>query len=83
MVGRSSISKTGWMLANNVGIIDATYRGNIIVALVKVDEKAEELSLPFKLVQLIPRKLIVMNDEEVERLDVTERDAKGFGSSGN
>ena len=83
MVGRSSISKTGWMIANNIGIIDATYRGNIIVALVKVDEEAKEITLPFKLVQLIPRKLIIMNDQEVDHLNVTERDSKGFGSSGN
>ena len=27
LVGRSSISKTGYMLANNIGIIDAGYRG--------------------------------------------------------
>lgn len=34
LVGRSLISKTGWTLANSVGIIDMTYRGSIIVALV-------------------------------------------------
>jgi dUTP pyrophosphatase len=82
LVGRSSISKTGWMLANNIGIIDASYRGTIIVALVKIDPEALEIELPCKLVQLIPRQLILMEPFEVEYLDDTERGEKGFGSSG-
>lgn len=81
MVGRSSISKTGWMIANNVGIIDSSYRGSIIVALIKIDPDAKELELPMRLVQLIPRKVIHMRDYEVEELDITERGSKGFGSS--
>jgi deoxyuridine 5'-triphosphate nucleotidohydrolase len=81
LVGRSSISKTGWMLANNIGIIDMTYSGSIIVALIRVDPNAKELELPIKLVQLIPRKLIVMDFEEVKELDDTKRGEGGFGSS--
>ena len=82
LVGRSSISKTGWMLANNIGIIDASYTGSVIVALVKIDSDSPELELPCKLVQIIPRKLILMEAIEVDSLDDTERGAKGFGSSG-
>lgn len=82
MVGRSSISKTGYMLANNVGIIDASYRGNIIVALVKIDKDAPDLELPAKLVQIIPRKVWHMQAQECETLEETARAAGGFGSSG-
>jgi dUTP pyrophosphatase len=82
LVGRSSISKSGWMLANNIGIIDASYTGTIIVALVKTDPEAFEIALPCKLVQLIPRKLILMESVEVESLEDTERGENGFGSSG-
>jgi len=82
LVGRSSISKSGWMLANNIGIIDASYTGTIIVALVKIDPEASEIALPCKLVQLIPRKLIIMESAEVESLEDTERGENGFGSSG-
>ena len=82
LVGRSSISKTGWMVANNIGIIDASYTGTVIVALVKIDQDALELELPCKLVQLIPRQLILMEPIEVDSLDDTERGDKGFGSSG-
>ena len=81
IVGRSSISKTGWMLANNVGIIDAGYTGNIIIALVNVFPDAEEIELPKKIVQLIPRKLHMMECREVGSLSETSRqDLGGLGS---
>ena len=82
LVGRSSISKSGWMLANNIGIIDSSYTGTIIVALVKIDPEAFEIALPCKLVQLIPRKLILIESVEVDSLEDTERGENGFGSSG-
>lgn len=81
IIGRSSISKTGWMLANNVGVIDASYRGNIIVALVRVVPEAPEIELPMRLVQLIPRQLILMQPKR-GTLSNTTRGEKGFGSSG-
>jgi len=67
VVGRSSISKSGFTLANNLGIIDAGYTGSIIVALLKVDENAKELELPCKLVQLLPRKLYLMEAVETKK----------------
>jgi len=82
IVGRSSISKSGWMLANNVGIIDASYRGTIIVALIKVNPLAEDLKLPAKLVQMIPRQLLIQQPIEIEEINVdTSRGDGGFGSS--
>lgn len=82
LVGRSSISKTGWMLANNIGIIDASYRGTIIVPLIKVNPNASPLSLPLRLVQIIPRPLILMMGTETSDLSNTARGTGGFGSSG-
>ena len=78
LVGRSSIAKSGWTLANNIGIIDASYRGPIIVALIKTTPDAT-LTLPNRLVQLIPRKLILMDSIEVESITKTERGDTGFG----
>jgi dUTP pyrophosphatase len=81
LVGRSSIAKTGWMLANYIGIIDCTYIGTIIVALVKTYPDAIDLELPCKLVQLIPRKLILMTPIESLYFDETDRsDSGGLGS---
>ena len=83
LVGRSSISKSGWMLANNIGIIDASYRGNIMVAMVRVVEDAPEIEIPSRLVQIIPRQLALMNPREVDELTDTLRGEGGFGSSGS
>lgn len=83
IVPRSSLSKTGWMLANSVGIIDSSYRGNIIIALIKVDSAAKDIEVPMRLVQLIPRQLIYMNQLEISDFDEnTVRGDGGFGSSG-
>jgi dUTP pyrophosphatase len=82
MVPRSSLCKSGYMLANNVGIIDRSYRGNIIVPLVKIDSNVEDLKLPIRGVQIIPRPIVHFELLEVEDLDDTERGDDGFGSTG-
>lgn len=81
LVPRSSISKTGYMLANSTGIIDQNYRGDIIVPLRKVNSEADDIVLPCKLVQLIPRQWIYMSPLESETLDMTARGEDGFGST--
>jgi len=81
LVPRSSISKSGYTLANSIGIIDQNYRGDIIVPLRKTNIDAEEISLPCKLVQLIPRQWIHMTPIESSDLDLTSRGENGFGST--
>lgn len=82
LVPRSSISKTGYMLANSIGIIDRTYLGNIIVALIKIDENMPDLELPCRLVQIIPNHIVHFEMNEVDSFDIneTERGENGFGS---
>lgn len=84
IVGRSSISKTGHMLANNIGIIDTDYRGEILVCLVR-SENAPPLELPAKIVQLIVRKTHNLKAVEISKDDFyslqTERGNGGFGST--
>ncbi len=82
LVPRSSISKSGYMLANGVGVIDRGYTGEIFVPLIKVDPSAAELALPARLVQIIPRSIIAAELVEVADLDDTIRGAGGFGSTG-
>lgn len=55
LVPRSSMAKSGYTLANGVGIIDSGYRGEIIVALRKVNSDAPSISLPARWVQVIPQ----------------------------
>jgi deoxyuridine 5'-triphosphate nucleotidohydrolase len=82
VVPRSSISKTGYMLANSIGIIDRTYVGEILVPLRKVDKLAAPLELPCKIVQIIPRQIVHFEFIEVCDFLKTDRGSSGFGSSG-
>ena len=82
LVPRSSLSKTGHAVANSVGVIDRTYTGPIMVALVRLDPSAPELELPARVVQIVPRPIVHVHLEEVDELDETARGAGGFGSTG-
>jgi dUTP pyrophosphatase len=81
---RSSISKTGWMLANSVGTIDPDYRGNLYIVLTRVVKSMAKIELPFCKCQLVLRKIEKSSLVEVteEEIDVTERGSGGFGSTG-
>lgn len=82
VVPRSSLSRSGYIMANSVGIIDPNYRGTIKVALVKLDKYAPDIPLPFKGFQLIVRKNeaaeFVCTDTELSQ---TARGNGGFGST--
>ena len=81
MVARSSISKTGYTLANNLGVIDSGYRGHIMAAMWKYDMKAPDLNLPGKYIQIILRSILHFELAEVNSIDSTERGSGGFGST--
>lgn len=81
LVPRSSLAKSGYALANSVGIIDPNYRGEILVALRKVDPALPDLPLPSRLVQLVPRVWHPMTCEEVSSVTATDRGDGGFGST--
>jgi deoxyuridine 5'-triphosphate nucleotidohydrolase len=83
VVPRSSLSKSGYMLANSIGIIDRGYNGNILIALTKIDPDAPNLVLPFRCCQLIFRQQIHVNMIEVAApFEKTVRGDGGFGSTG-
>lgn len=83
IVPRSSLSKSGYMLANSVGIVDPSYRGTVKVALTKVNSEAPDLKLPAKVVQAVLRrahhyKMIEVNPDQHSK---THRGTGGFGST--
>ena len=80
LVARSSMSKTGHFIVNCVGIIDQSYRGEIIVALRKVSDQVPDLKLPLRIVQLIPRSWTHL-DVVLDDIGDTTRGAGGFGST--
>jgi dUTP pyrophosphatase len=108
---RSSIAPLPFMLANSVGIIDNSYRGELIIAIRVLHSgmgtSSERDTYPSgmvnaldarpssitevanliiakkpKIAQMILRKMIDTNFEEVQELDTTERGEGGFGSTG-
>ena len=84
IVPRSSLSKSGYILANSIGIIEKSYSGNLLVALTKIDKEMPDLILPFKCCQLIFQQQISLNMVEihdVNKLEETARGDGGFGSS--
>ena len=81
IIPRSSIVKTGYILSNNTGIIDPTYRGTLKICLTKIDNTLPDLKLPFIKLQLVLRKFILAKEEEVFDLTETERGGGGFGST--
>ena len=82
LVARSSLAKTGYMLANAIGIIDRAYTGSVLVALRKMDPTMPDLELPARVAQLIPAPIQHFDWTRVEHLDQTDRAEGGFGSSG-
>lgn len=82
IVPRSSLSKSGYMLANSMGIIDNSYTGNLYVALAKIDQNSPEIEFPFRCCQLILKQQHFMNiNVQYDELETTHRQDGGFGST--
>lgn len=81
---RSSIRKYDLALTNSVGVIDSGYRGEIMFTFMKTKWwKPRVYKIGERLGQIVflpyPKTFL----EEVENLNSSDRDTKGFGSSGN
>jgi dUTP pyrophosphatase len=73
----------GIALVNAPGLIDAGYRGEVRVLLLNTDrESAFEVAAGDRIAQLLVVAFESLAVEEVDSLDASERDARGFGSSG-
>lgn len=77
---RSSMAARG--LATTGGVIDAGYRGEILVLMTNLGEETVVLKAGEKIAQMIPVPVLTGCVEEVEALEVSARAEKGFGSSG-
>jgi dUTP pyrophosphatase len=77
---RSSMAAKG--LATTGGVIDAGYRGEILVLMTNLKDASIEVKAGEKIAQMIPVPVLTGVVEEVEALDESARAEKGFGSSG-
>jgi len=77
---RSSMAARG--IATTGGVIDAGYRGEILVLMTNLGDAPAELKAGEKIAQMIPIPVLTGAVEQVESLEDSARAEKGFGSSG-
>jgi dUTP pyrophosphatase len=77
---RSSMAARG--LATTGGVIDAGYRGEILVLITNLSTTAIDLKAGEKIAQMIPVPVLTGIVQQVESLEDSARADKGFGSSG-
>lgn len=77
---RSSMAARG--LTTTGGVIDAGYRGEIMVLMTNLGDSPVEIGAGDKIAQMIPVPVLTGAVGEVEDLEVSARAEKGFGSSG-
>ena len=77
---RSSMAARG--VATTAGVIDAGYRGEILVLMTNLGHAEVELKAGEKIAQMIPVPVLTGPVQEVETLEVSARAEKGFGSTG-
>jgi len=78
---RSSMAARG--LATTAGVVDAGYRGEILVVMTNLGELAVDLKAGEKIAQMVPVRVLTGPVEETESLEASQRAARGFGSSGS
>lgn len=80
---RSGIAtKRGLAPANKVGVVDADYRGEIMVALHNHGEKTETVDAGERVAQMVVAPFLLPELVLSESLDETARADGGFGSTG-
>ncbi len=80
---RSGLSiNHGLAPANCVGVVDSDYRGEIIVGLVNQFDSSYTVEPGERIAQMVIMPVSLMETEECETLDETERGEGGFGSTG-
>jgi dUTP pyrophosphatase len=77
---RSSMAARGF--ATTAGVIDAGYRGEILILMTNLGEEPVALKAGEKIAQMIPVPVLTGAVEAVESLEESARAEKGFGSSG-
>jgi len=77
---RSSMAAHG--IATTGGVIDAGYRGEILVVMTNLGDSTVTLQAGDKIAQIVPVPVLTGPIQEMESLEGSARAGKGFGSSG-
>ena len=74
--------KSGLAPANKVGVIDADYRGELMVSLYNHSNETCTVVCGDRIAQLVIAPYLTAQFQEADELDDTQRGAGGFGSTG-
>lgn len=75
-------SKHGIALANCVGVVDSDYRGEIKVPLINHGGESFTITNGMRIAQMVVTPILLPDIIETDALDETDRNAGGFGSTG-
>lgn len=75
-------TRQGLAPANKVGVIDADYRGELMVSLYNHSGETRTVECGDRIAQLVIAPYLTARFQEAEELDDTERGKGGFGSTG-
>ena len=75
-------SKRGLAPANKVGVVDADYRGEVMVALHNHTDKEQKIEAGERIAQLVIAPFLKADFELTDELSSTVRGEGGFGSTG-
>ena len=76
-------SKRGLAPANKVGVVDADYRGEVMVALHNHSAQPQTVAPRERIAQLVVAPFLKADFTVVDELDETARGGGGFGSTGS
>jgi dUTP pyrophosphatase len=77
-------AREGLSMVNAPGLIDSQYRGELVCIAINLDAKRPiEIHKGDRIAQLVILPIAQVTLEPVEALDETERNERGFGSSGS
>ena len=74
--------KQGITCLNTPGTIDADYRGEIKIILINLSQEEQVINTGDRIAQMVVQKVEKTVWKPVEELEVTERNAGGFGHTG-
>lgn len=84
LLPRSSIYKSGLMMANSMGVIDKSYRGELKAPVWTMTDEVTTVAKADRLFQIVaPDMGWIRHVRLVESLPETHRGSGGFGSTGN
>lgn len=75
-------ARHGITIINAPGTIDADYRGELMVALINLGDEPFVIARGMRIAQIVIAPVSRVQWHETQKLDATERDSGGYGSTG-